>query len=63
LRSSLRLIRVEGLDPTSEETVLVGLDELFVPEFVAVKDVLGKGQRTDRKNKKVKANAPRLGSD
>jgi len=43
------LIRVEGLDPASEETVLVGLDELFVPEFVAVEDVLGKGQRTDRK--------------
>ena len=33
-------IPIEGLEPASEETVLVGLDELFVPEFVAVEDVL-----------------------
>jgi len=61
------LIPVEGLDPASEETVLVGLDELFVAEFVAVEDVLGKGQwthrKTNRKKQESKANVPRLGSD
>ena len=56
------LILIEGLEPASEKAVLVGLDELFTLEFVTVEDVLGKGQRTDRKNKKEKANVPRLGN-
>ena len=59
----LALIRVDCLEPASEETVLVGLDDLFVPEFVTVEDVLGKGQRTDKKNKKAKVKVRRLGSD
>jgi len=49
------LIPVEGLDPASEETVLVGLaNELFVAEFVAVEYVLGKGQWTHRKTDRKK---------
>jgi len=49
------LIPVEGLDPASEETVLVGLaNELFVAEFVAVEYVLGIGQWTHRKTDRKK---------